>query len=415
MASTDGLEAQEADELDARDDLIIAEVLSVDPSEVRDSLQGAEQKFRDLVIAEVLSSDQPDVLKAALERAARQGHRGLVQKLVEKGAEIGGALHAAAEGGHEDIVNDLLENGASIADINALNCLGHTPLYVAADGGHVAAALALMTAGADVNPQWSFFGSSVLQAAAERGDVGIMKAAIERGADVDVVDRRQRTPLHAAVSSNSSEAIDLLVAAGANIEAQDAVEGSTPLHSAARKIKLEAMLTLLKHGANVHARDMVFQDTPLHSAVFMAGLVTGVSDVVDSLLRSGADETTLNDNGTAAADLMVEVVEDLSLAEDLNRVRKLLARAPAERAWRRRGYLVLCRAHPDRMQQTQDTSTARTTSGEATVGRVGAKGCTGAVEASPMDGRSGEDWAAVVARVLRLQEGGTFRKIVGYL
>lgn len=34
-------------------------------------------------------------------------------------------------------------------------------------------------------------------------------------------------------------------------------------------------------------------------------------------------------------------------------VGKLLANAPADKAWRRRGYLVLCRAHPDRLQQNQ--------------------------------------------------------------
>lgn len=36
---------------------------------------------------------------------------------------------------------------------------------------------------------------------------------------------------------------------------------------------------------------------------------------------------------------------ETSVPEDVERVRQLLANAPADRAWRRRGFLVLCRAH----------------------------------------------------------------------
>lgn len=50
------------------------------------------------------------------------------------------------------------------------------------------------------------------------------------------------------------------------------------------------------------------------------------------------------------------VTGDQSLAEDAERVRVLLANTPADRTWRRRGYLVLFRAHPDRVQQDQVVS-----------------------------------------------------------
>lgn len=39
------------------------------------------------------------------------------------------------------------------------------------------------------------------------------------------------------------------------------------------------------------------------------------------------------------------IEEQDSLAEDVERVRKLLSNAPADRAWRPRGSLVLCRAY----------------------------------------------------------------------
>lgn len=49
--------------------------------------------------------------------------------------------------------------------------------------------------------------------------------------------------------------------------------------------------------------------------------------------------------------------EEDRLAEDVERVHELLVNAPAVRAWRRRGYPVLCRAHPDRVHQKQEVST----------------------------------------------------------
>lgn len=41
------------------------------------------------------------------------------------------------------------------------------------------------------------------------------------------------------------------------------------------------------------------------------------------------------------------------------RVRTLLAAAPSDRAWRRRGYLVICRAHQSRVRESRATSDIR--------------------------------------------------------
>lgn len=65
--------------------------------------------------------------------------------------------------------------------------------------------------------------------------------------------------------------------------------------------------------------------------------------MVDSLLRSGADEILLNTEGKSAADLIGRWVKIQDrVADEIERVLYLLANAPADRAWRRRGYLVLC-------------------------------------------------------------------------
>lgn len=76
--------------------------------------------------------------------------------------------------------------------------------------------------------------------------------------------------------------------------------------------------------------------------------------MVDLLLRWGADETIVDRTGETAFDILGMVEEVNGLAGDAERVRELLANAPINRAWRRRGYLVLCRSHPDRVEPSQE-------------------------------------------------------------
>lgn len=68
---------------------------------------------------------------------------------------------------------------------------------------------------------------------------------------------------------------------------------------------------------------------------------------MDLLLRHGADEKAVDNNGHTPADMVEysDVEGKGSLAEGVERVRKLLANAPADCAWRPRGFLVLCRIH----------------------------------------------------------------------
>ncbi len=57
--------------------------------------------------------------------------------------------------------------------------------------------------------------------------------------------------------------------------------------------------------------------------------------MVDVLLRPGADETIVDTFGETAADVVaVQVEEGDRLADDVERARRLLANAPADRAWR---------------------------------------------------------------------------------
>jgi hypothetical protein len=68
------------------------------------------------------------------------------------------------------------------------------------------------------------------------------------------------TPLHIAAIRGEVRAIELLLNAGAEIDASGE-NGFTPLHYAVEQVKLEAVRVLLARGASVEARND-FNETP---------------------------------------------------------------------------------------------------------------------------------------------------------
>jgi uncharacterized protein len=75
-----------------------------------------------------------------------------------------------------------------------------------------------------------------------------------------------RSPLHHAVVDGDDQAIEALLAHGADPDLQDH-DGFSPLHAAAQRSNVVATRTLLEHGARVDPRNK-FGNTPLHFAFF---------------------------------------------------------------------------------------------------------------------------------------------------
>lgn len=106
---------------------------------------------------------------------------------------------------------------------------------------------------------------------------------------------------------------------------------------------MNAMFCLLKHGVNVKADDSK-RNMPLHIAALVEtdGSSVDAARAVDLLVRWGADETTTNDDDDTAADITETSFGNFRPAKPkLSSVQLLLARAPADRAWRHRGLLML--------------------------------------------------------------------------
>ena len=108
---------------------------------------------------------------------------------------------------------------------------------------------------------------------------------------------KKLAPLHAAARGGHPEAINLLLAAGADMNAQAEVE-YTPLHAAATGGHTEAIKALLAAGASVDAREGRRKATPLHVAA--AG---GHAEAIKALVMAGASVDEQGDHRATALHL----------------------------------------------------------------------------------------------------------------
>jgi len=174
-------------------------------------------------------------------------------------------LHWAALAGHKDVAELLLADGARV---NATSNKGRVPWYEGEVNGHNAVTLF------DNN-----YGFAPLHLAALNGHKDVVKLLLANGADVNA--NNGGTPLHRA--AGHKEIMELLLAHGADVNAK-ANNGETPLHYAARRGEGNLAELLLVHGADINAKSNKGY-TPLYIAAR-----EGHRDVVELLRLHGGHE-----------------------------------------------------------------------------------------------------------------------------
>jgi len=80
------------------------------------------------------------------------------------------------------------------------------------------------------DPRYSLASRNALQEAAEAGAVAEIERLVGQGHNIDAKDPLGRTPLHYAVGAQRLEAVQLLLALGADPDVRDSESGVTPLH-----------------------------------------------------------------------------------------------------------------------------------------------------------------------------------------
>ena len=116
---------------------------------------------------------------------------------------------------------------------------------------------------------------------------GYNEKPLTKGASIEATGKCAETPLHPAVRSGHSDAVELLLSKGASIEAVDE-GGNTPLHLAASSGHTNIVEILLRKGALIEAMNKD-NDTPLHLASR-----NGHTSVVELLLSKAAPIEAIN-------------------------------------------------------------------------------------------------------------------------
>ncbi|CAM9806724.1 unnamed protein product [Scytosiphon promiscuus] len=370
-----------------------------------------------------------------LHAAVSRGYEDLVTHLLIGGADPnapavpqweGTALHMAVEIGNEKIVSALLCNPNT--NKNSVDFCRRTPLMLACEKGLVSVVDIFLAGGADVHFRRAPHDYSALERAADEGHRDIISAIMQHAPDVDChANMSERTPLHTAGAANQGGSVDALLDHGFDVNGRDLLR-RTPLHKAARHASLKSLLALLRRGADVNARD-TNRRTALHYACIHK--TKGVGTTVDVLLRWGACETLVNQVGRSPADILQDEVDPsqngLCSEDELERVRALLARAPADRAWRRRCWLVMLRA---RVKRTEISCVADGSSGVSDERdscsrlKVGRTGKGGGRRKHGEGSHVGEDseanrvtgnFGSVVTALIGLRPEGVFRAVLGFV
>jgi ankyrin repeat protein len=187
--------------------------------------------------------------------AIRENNLAQLQALLESKAGASVAddrgitpLMYAAEVGSLEAMRLLIERGA---DVNARNAFGSTALmWSVSDPARVRL---LLDHGAQVNTVARSGRTALIVAAFTNPSAEVVRLLLAKGAKVDVMDARHVTPLNAGTFGNDTATVRVLLDAGADLETPDTFIGLTPLMNAAGNRNLEAVKLLVAKGAKVNA------------------------------------------------------------------------------------------------------------------------------------------------------------------
>lgn len=269
--------------------------------------------------------------RTVLQVAIQQGNIGMVQLLLDHGADVNNTpslnatpseenipspLQVAIETGRIDLVSLLVEN---MADVNS-NANGRSMLYIAAFLGHIEIVMLLLVNMADVNArprrQSALMGAingahtpvvkllldnganvssnslsqMPLKTAILNGHFDIVKLLLDHGADVNTTIGGP-APLRLAVESGYKDIVELLLVGGSHVN--DESNGRKVLQIAIDRRHTDIVSLLLDHDAHIHTTENS------HTA-FLAAVSSRSIDIVKLLLDRNPDVAAIMDDQTAS-------------------------------------------------------------------------------------------------------------------
>uniref|UniRef100_A0A096M1E1 Ankyrin 2 n=1 Tax=Poecilia formosa TaxID=48698 RepID=A0A096M1E1_POEFO len=254
----------------------------------------------------------------ALHLAAKEGHKDLVEELLQRGASVDSstkkgntALHIASLAGQKEVVRLLVNRGA---DVNAQSQNGFTPLYMAAQENHLEVVRYLLENEGNQSIATED-GFTPLAIALQQGHNSVVSLLLEH----DTKGKVRLPALHIAARKDDTKSAALLLQNDHNADVQSK-SGFTPLHIAAHYGNVNVSTLLLNRGAAVDftARNEI---TPLHVAS-----KRGNTNMVALLLDRGAQIDAKTRDGLTPLHCAARSGHDTALELLLEREAPILAR-----------------------------------------------------------------------------------------
>ena len=235
-------------------------------------------------------------VEAPLADAVMRGDTARVRALLKQGLDVNAAqadgmapLHWAAQRGDLATAQVLVYAGARV---DALTRNGnYTPLHLAARAGRAALVKLLLANGADPLAATSTGGATALHFAAGHGDAETVRALLDKKVPVDVRETAWgQTPLMWAAAYNRVSAIDVLIKAGAGLEAASKIDD---IPKQEREIRAELVARTRRVAALKAAESPLAPSTVTPNFPVGSGPVTGSAAAPTPVLPTPAPQASV--------------------------------------------------------------------------------------------------------------------------
>jgi ankyrin repeat protein len=146
------------------------------------------------------------------------------------------------------------------ANVNFRGAYDLTPLWWAAWDQNLRGFTRLLERGADPNVVPSKNSPLMNNISEAFWPIGFLRAALAHGGNPNLADKNGRDPLTAAMQQGTRAHVDLLLAAGANVNQRPGEQSAGPIFSAVMAGRFDYVLMLLERGADPTAKDRTGKD-----------------------------------------------------------------------------------------------------------------------------------------------------------
>ncbi|KAK9891834.1 hypothetical protein WA026_016633 [Henosepilachna vigintioctopunctata] len=190
-------------------------------------------------------------------------------------------VEACTDGDVRTVQKLLTEGGRSVHETSEE---GESLLSLACSAGYFELAQVLLAMHANVEDRGIKGECTPLMEAASAGHLDIVRLLVAHGADVNAQSTTGNTPLMYGCAGGHTEVVQFLLEHGANVEDHNE-NGHTPLMEAASAGHVGLAKILLMHGAGINTHSNEFKESALTLACYKGHL-----DMVRFLLEAGADQ-----------------------------------------------------------------------------------------------------------------------------